>query len=200
MQTIQKFQIGRKYYPSNSKQTVLLLIKERKGKELTVVKITSSAGETFTITVSHAADEKGAYEYFLFDGLRIPATNILPEAREVSAEEDKTITEAIKRDMEYRKAHDLDRADVITERFSIQYLKAAHEASFKNKESILRSEICGCFSCQKTFASGEVTFRKEKDGQETAWCPYCDMDAVLGNASGYPITQDFLKAMQDEWL
>lgn len=200
MQTIQKFQIGRKYYPSNSKQTVLLLIKERKGKELTVVKITSSAGETFTITVSHAADEKGAYEYFLFDGLRIPATNILPEARKVSAEEDKAVTEAIKRDIEYRKAHDLDRADVITERFSIQYLKAAHEASFKNKESILRSEICGCFSCRKTFASGEVTFRKEKDGQETAWCPYCDMDAVLGNASGYPITQDFLKAMQDEWL
>ncbi len=200
MQTIQKFQIGRKYYPSNSKQTVLLLIKERKGKELTVVKITSSAGETFTITVSLAADEKGAYEYFLFDGLRIPATNILPEARKVSAEEDKAVTEAIKRDIEYRKAHDLDRADVITERFSIQYLKAAHEASFKNKESILRSEICGCFSCLKTFAPGEVTFRKETDGQETAWCPYCDMDAVLGNASGYPITQDFLKAMQDEWL
>lgn len=115
MQTIQKFQIGRKYYPSNSKQTVLLLIKERKGKELTVVKITSSAGETFTITVSLAADEKGAYEYFLFDGLRIPATSILPEARKVSAEEDKAVTEAIKRDIEYRKAHGLDCADVITE-------------------------------------------------------------------------------------
>lgn len=200
MQTIQKFQIGRKYYPSNSKQTVLLLIKERKGKELTVVKITSSAGETFTITVSLAADEKGAYEYFLFDGLRIPATSILPEARKVSAEEDKAVTEAIKRDMEYRKAHGLDCADVITERFSIQYLKAAHEASFKNKEIILRSEVCGCFSCLKTFAPGEVSFCKETDDQETAWCPYCDMDTVLGDASGYPITEEFLKAVQDEWL
>ena len=200
MQTIKKFQIGRKYFPSDSKQTVLLLIKERKGKELTVVKITSSAEETFTTTVSLAVDEKGAYEYFLFDGLRIPATNILPEARKVSAEEDKAVTEAIKRDIEYRKAHGLDHADVITERFSIQYLKAAHEASFKNKESILRSKVCGCFSCLETFPASEAYFVKETDGQETACCPYCDMDAVLGDASGYPTTQEFLKAMQDEWL
>lgn len=115
MQTIKKFKNGRKYYPSNSKQTVLLLIKERKGKELTVVKIKSSTEETFTTTAGLTADEKGAYEYFLFDGLRIPATHILPEARKVSAEEDKAVTEAIKRDIEYRKAHGLDCADVITE-------------------------------------------------------------------------------------
>lgn len=81
-----------------------------------------------------------------------------------------------------------------------QYLKRAHQASFKNKESVLRSKVCGCFSCLETFPASEAYFVKEKDGQETAWCPYCDMDAVLGNASGYPITQDFLKAMQDEWL
>ncbi len=115
MQTIKKFQIGRKYYPSNLKKTVLMLIKEREGKELTVVKITSSTEETFTITASLAADEKGAYEYFLHDELRIPAIHILPEARKVSKEEDQTITEAIKRDIEYRKAYGLDRAGVITE-------------------------------------------------------------------------------------
>lgn len=114
MQTIQKFHIGRKYYPADSKQTVLMLIKERDGKKLTVVKITPSTDETFTTTAGLTADEKGAYEYFLFDGLRIPATNILPEARIVSAEEDKAITEAIVRDIEYRKAHGLDHADVTT--------------------------------------------------------------------------------------
>lgn len=115
MQTIKKFQIGRKYYPSNSNKIVLMIIKEREGKELTVVKSTPSTEETFTITASLTADEKGAYEYFLFDGLRIPATHILPLPRKVSEEEDKAITEAIKRDIEYRKARSLDRASVITE-------------------------------------------------------------------------------------
>lgn len=114
MQTIQKFQIGRKYYPSNSKKLVLMLINEREDKELTVVKITSSAEETFTTTAALAADEKGAYEYFLFDGLRIPATNILQEARNVSEAEDQAITEAIKQDIAYRKEHGLDRASVVT--------------------------------------------------------------------------------------
>lgn len=81
-----------------------------------------------------------------------------------------------------------------------QYLKRAHKESFKNKESILRSQVCGCFSCLKTFAPGEVTFREEMDGQQTAWCPYCDIDAVLGDATGYPITSDFLKEMKKEWF
>lgn len=75
--------------------------------EMTIVKITPYTEETFTIASSLAADEKWAYEYFLFDGLRIPATHILPEARKVSAEEDLAITQAIKHDIEYRKAHGL---------------------------------------------------------------------------------------------
>lgn len=115
MQTIKKFQIGRKYYPSNSNKIVLMIIKEREGKELTVVKSTPSTEETFTITVSLAADEKGAYEYFLFDGLRIPATHILPLPRKVSEEEYNAITEAIKRDIEFRKKKKLDRANITTE-------------------------------------------------------------------------------------
>ena len=39
MQTIKKFQNGRKYYPSDSKQAILMLIKKREDKELTIVKI-----------------------------------------------------------------------------------------------------------------------------------------------------------------
>lgn len=81
-----------------------------------------------------------------------------------------------------------------------QYLKKAHQASFKNKESILQSKICGCFSCMKTFPPSEATFRPEMDGQETAWCPYCDTDAVLGEASGYPITKEFLEKMNEDWF
>lgn len=80
------------------------------------------------------------------------------------------------------------------------YLKKAHQASFKNKESILRSKMCGCFSCKKIFPASEAEFMAESDGQETAWCPYCDIDAVLGDASGFPITDEFLEEMNDAWF
>lgn len=81
-----------------------------------------------------------------------------------------------------------------------QYLKKAHQASFKNKESILQSKVCGCFSCLNTFSPSEATFHPEMDGQETAWCPYCGIDAVLGDATGYPITPAFLERMREEWF
>lgn len=91
---------------------------------------------------------------------------------------------------------------IITYKFSPEYLtlKAAHKASFKNKESILQSQQCGCFSCKRMMSPAEVVFRAEMDGKETAWCPHCGIDAVLGDASGYPITEDFLKKMNKEWF
>lgn len=81
-----------------------------------------------------------------------------------------------------------------------RYLRRAHRASFKNEESILRSTVCGCFSCLATFPPSEVALIPEMDGKRTAWCPYCNIDAVLGDASGYPITHEFLKEMKDEWF
>ena len=81
-----------------------------------------------------------------------------------------------------------------------QLIKKAHQATFKNKESILRSKICGCFSCMKTFPPDEVVFMRETDGQETAGCPYCYTDAVLGDADGFPITTEFLQKMHKEWF
>ncbi|MDO4511796.1 MAG: YqiA/YcfP family alpha/beta fold hydrolase [Bacteroidales bacterium] len=80
------------------------------------------------------------------------------------------------------------------------YLKAAHKASFKNEESIRQSKICACFHCLEKFAPSEVAFMEEYDGQQTAWCPKCGIDAVLGDASGYPITDEFLKKMHNLWF
>lgn len=81
-----------------------------------------------------------------------------------------------------------------------KYLKDAHRASIGNEESVLRSKVCGCFSCKNIFPASEVNFFKEADGTKTAWCPYCDIDAVLGDASGYPITDDFLEEMNKCWF
>lgn len=117
MQTITKFQIGRKYYPSE--KSILLQILDRNGKELKVAHLRmNDTNKVFTVTTSLTADEKGAYEYFLYDGVRIPATNLLPQGRRVSElppEEQKIINDAIMRDVEHRKAKNLDRADIMTE-------------------------------------------------------------------------------------
>ena len=116
MQTITKFQIGRKYYPNE--KSILLQILERNGKELKVAHLRQSGKDVFTATTSFTADEKGAYEYFLYEGVRIPATNLLPIGRPVSTlspEEQKIINDAIMRDVEHRKAMNLDRADIMTE-------------------------------------------------------------------------------------
>jgi hypothetical protein len=34
---------------------------------------------------------------------------------------------------------------------------------------------------------------------DTALCPYCDIDSVIGDASGYEITEEFLRKMNDHW-
>lgn len=79
-------------------------------------------------------------------------------------------------------------------------LKAAHKASFKNEQQIKTSKMCGCFACKSIFPASKVTLVEETDGQKTAWCPECNTDAVLGDASGYPITEEFLQKMHDEWF
>ncbi len=38
------------------------------------------------------------------------------------------------------------------------------------------------------------------DHEDTALCPTCDIDSVIGSASGFPITKEFLQAMQDYWF
>nr|QGW61148.1 hypothetical protein ICEMyc226_00116 [Mycolicibacterium sp.] len=35
---------------------------------------------------------------------------------------------------------------------------------------------------------------------QTALCPYCGIDAVIGDAAGYPITREFLEAMRAQWF
>jgi acetone carboxylase gamma subunit len=41
----------------------------------------------------------------------------------------------------------------------------------------------------------------ERDGVgQTALCPECGIDSVIGDASGYPITEAFLGKMKTFWF
>ncbi len=81
---------------------------------------------------------------------------------------------------------------------------AAHVFSMYNKKSFSISQRCGCFYCLKTFSSDEideyVDEKDENDENGTALCPYCDIDSVIGEASGYPPTRLFLLGMYDSWF
>jgi len=48
------------------------------------------------------------------------------------------------------------------------------------------------------FDANEITWQDETD--DTAMCPYCGIDAVIGERSGIPITKQFLKGMREYWF
>lgn len=77
--------------------------------------------------------------------------------------------------------------------------KQAHDYSIRNKEQIEKSEKCGCFSCGAIFSPSEIT-DYAADEEPTTLCPYCGIDSVIGDASGFPITPKFLKEMNKRWF
>ena len=77
--------------------------------------------------------------------------------------------------------------------------RQAHDCSFSNKEQIEKSEKCGCFFCCEIFSPSEITDYLP-DEPPTAECPFCYTDSVIGDASGFPITKDFLKKMKKRWF
>ena len=79
--------------------------------------------------------------------------------------------------------------------------KQAHDCSIRNKEQLEKSEKCGCFNCGEIFPPSEITdYVSDGDGEPTALCPYCHIDSVIGDASGFPITPRFLKDMNKRWF
>ena len=74
----------------------------------------------------------------------------------------------------------------------------AHDHSSNHRTELERSETCGCFYCMAIFPPVLITEWIE-DGQ-TALCPKCEIDSVIGSASGYRITKDFLDRMHAYWF
>lgn len=78
------------------------------------------------------------------------------------------------------------------------YIKA-HKYSSNHMEKLMKDEKCGCFFCLRIFNPKEITeWIKDKYG--TAICPYCGVDSVIGESSGYPITKEFLDKMYIYWF
>lgn len=85
-------------------------------------------------------------------------------------------------------------------------LEAAHAHCALHRAEVERSSVCGCFYCRETFEPTAIrewiADRNVIRGAtgETALCPRCGIDSVIGSASGYPITPDFLARMRARWF
>jgi hypothetical protein len=88
-------------------------------------------------------------------------------------------------------------------------LLAAHRHTSRNWAQIRASKICGCCNCVQIFPPDEVVAwtgldidnidDPEAADQQTALCPRCGSEAVIGDKSGYPIDAGFLSRMNDAW-
>ncbi len=89
--------------------------------------------------------------------------------------------------------------------FSRNDVIKAHEYSCNNKPALEKDEKCGCFSCLNIFNPKEIDeylINEDVDCDKlgTAVCPYCSIDSIIGESSGYPITKEFLRAMHLKWF
>ncbi|MDQ1000297.1 hypothetical protein QFZ28_000697 [Neobacillus niacini] len=77
------------------------------------------------------------------------------------------------------------------------YLEA-HRFSSRHRKELEKDKICGCFYCTKIFSPAEIT--EWIDDDDTALCPYCGIDSVIGESSGFPITEQVLQEMHRVWF
>lgn len=83
-------------------------------------------------------------------------------------------------------------------KFTEQQLLDAHKHTMDNRHEIERSMECACFDCGEIYNASEVT--EWTDNGNTALCPHCGIDCVLGDASGIALTSEFPNAMYQHWF
>ena len=72
-----------------------------------------------------------------------------------------------------------------------------HTHTRGNRQELEQSEVCGCLACERIYSPTEVvTFTPA----ESAVCPHCGIAAVVGSASGIPITPAVLARAHARWF
>jgi hypothetical protein len=98
----------------------------------------------------------------------------------------------------------LDWADELKRRAAAfpEEIREAHRRSSNHRAEIMASQSCGCFYCGAIFPPERVEeWVDEVDGVgQTALCPECGIDSVLGDRVGGSISRGFLQRMKDFWF
>jgi hypothetical protein len=79
----------------------------------------------------------------------------------------------------------------------IKDLMKAHGFSINHKTQILNDKKCGCFYCLEVFSPNDIKEWIKDKIDYTAKCPFCGIDSVICESSGYPITKEFLLQMKE---
>jgi len=70
---------------------------------------------------------------------------------------------------------------------------AALTHAANHRSELGESATCGCFFCFRTFTVGDIRIWIDKN--QTALCPKCGIDAVIGTASGFKLDDRFLRKL-----
>lgn len=73
----------------------------------------------------------------------------------------------------------------------------AQRYSIHNMDRLIEDKKCGCFYCGSIFEPKEI---HEWTDAGTALCPYCGIDAILGEYTGLPVVLPFLTQMHEYWF
>ena len=85
-------------------------------------------------------------------------------------------------------------------KLSEEQSKLYHSHTIRNRQEIDQSVYCHCISCTRSYPSPIVTdFIKDGEG-ETALCPYCGIDAVIGDSCRLIINQAILTYLNKKWF
>ena len=80
---------------------------------------------------------------------------------------------------------------------------AALKAARRNRKDIEQSEVCGCYHCQSIFPPTMILEWISPDRKgvgQTAVCPKCGNDCVIGSKAGFPLTATFLQELSLYWF
>ena len=74
----------------------------------------------------------------------------------------------------------------------------AHKYSIRNAEALKSCKTAACYYCRRFFYVSDI--KEWTDNGETALCPYCGIDAVLPETSPYPMTNEVLNELHENWF
>jgi hypothetical protein len=86
---------------------------------------------------------------------------------------------------------------VMTKQVDPQLVDAQKHAS-RHRAELEASTRCGCFFCFRTFPP--MSIKAWTDAKQTALCPECGVDAVIGTASSHRIDDAFLRRMHGQFF
>jgi len=89
-------------------------------------------------------------------------------------------------------------------------LMAAYRHTTHNRAEIEASSTCGCCQCLQVFPSDEVVAwagldfsqldQPDTADADTAVCPRCGGEAVMGDRAGFQLTPQYLGQMNEAWF